>query len=361
MSDLTKADLHSHTYYSLLRVPKLKGIHLFQDSAISPKLLVKVARRRKLGAIALTDHDNMLGIKPFLNYASKFSDITPIVGQEITKYDQNRKAWAHVLTYGLRKIPFEIRFKPLLEFLDYLDDNNAVYVLAHPFDLSQSAPAGGYDRRTYRINFSILKLFRMIEVVNGLQPKRHNYLAQIIAREVGIPGIAGGDSHQPKMIGRCFTYVEGTTEDEILEYLRQVRKSPTKYSVSTHGTGSTPQIWAGWAFYILLNLQHNIRYDIYRHLNPLAPKHSVNPVYDKLYSDMPMFPKILVQTALPYIFWALLAGLKIWVPRVEKQTTKRELYILKSLIDYQAINENQLTPALEVPFTEDDVELFQRL
>lgn len=361
MSDLTKADLHSHTYYSLLRVPKLKGIHLFQDSAISPKLLVKVARRRKLGAIALTDHDNMLGIKPFLNYASKFSDITPIVGQEITKYNQNRKVWAHVLTYGLRKIPFKIRFKPLLEFLDYLDDNNAVYILAHPFDLSQSAPAGGYDRRTYRINFSILKLFRMIEVVNGLQPKRHNYLAQIIAREVGIPGIAGGDSHQPKMIGRCFTYVEGTTEDEILEYLRQVKKSPTKYSVRTHGTGSTPQIWAGWAFFILLNLQHNIRYDIYRQLNPLAPKHSVNPVYDKLYSNMPMFPKILVQTALPYIFWALLAGLKIWVPRIEKQTTKRELYLLKSLIDYQAINENQPTPPLDMSFTEDDAELFQRL
>jgi hypothetical protein len=201
----------------------------------------------------------------------------------------------------------------------------------------------------------------MIEVVNGLQPKRHNYLAQIIAREMGVPGIAGGDNHQPKMIGRCFTYVEGTTEDEILEYLRQVKKTPTKYRVETYGSGSSPQIWAGWFFYLFLNLQHNIRYDIYRHLNPHALKNSVNPVYDKLYYDMPMFPKILLQAALPYIFWALLAGLKIWVPRVEKQTTKRELPILKSLIDYQGLNENMKIPPLKAPFTEEDAELFQRL
>ncbi|MFX0173611.1 MAG: PHP domain-containing protein [Candidatus Hodarchaeota archaeon] len=361
MSDLTKADLHSHTYYSLLRIPKLKGNHFFQDSAISPKLLVKVARKRQLGAIALTDHDNMHGIKPFLDYASKFNDITPIVGQEITKYDKNQKAWAHILTYGVSKIPNKIRFFPLLDFLDYLDDNNAVYVLAHPFDLSQSAPAGGYDRKTYKINFSVLKLFRMIEVVNGLQPKRHNYLAQIIAREVGVPGIAGGDNHQPMMIGRCFTYVEGTTEDEILEYLRKVKKTPTKYRVETYGSGSSPQIWAGWFFYLLLNLQHNIRYDIYRHLNPHARKNSVNPVYDRLYYDLPMFPKILLQAALPYVFWALLAGLKIWVPRVEKQTTKRELYILKSLIDYQGLNENMKIPPLKALFTEEDAKLFQRL
>ena len=151
MKDLTKVDFHSHTYYSLLRVPKLRGKHFFQDSAISPKLLVKVARRRKLGGIALTDHDNMRGIKPFLDYASKFNDITPIVGQEITKYDQKGKGWAHILTYGMREIPKKLRFRPLTEFLDYLDDNNAVYVLAHPFDLSQSAPAGGYIPRIIMI------------------------------------------------------------------------------------------------------------------------------------------------------------------------------------------------------------------
>ncbi|MHA2055835.1 MAG: PHP domain-containing protein [Candidatus Hodarchaeales archaeon] len=355
MSDLTRADLHSHSYYSLLRVPKLRGIHLVQDSALSPKLLVKIARRKKLGAIALTDHNNMNGMKPFLHYASKFNDIIPIVGQEVTKYDQNRQGWAHVLVYGLKKIPWNIRFKPLPEFLDYLNDNNAVYALAHPFDLSQSAPAGGYDRQTLKINFSVLKEFRMVETINGLQPKRHNYLAQIIARELQIPGIAGGDSHQPKMVGRCFTYVEGSTEDEILEYLRKVKKTPSNHILRLRGKGSDSRTWEKWFYYLFNNLDYNISYDIYRHLNPDAPNKKLDPVYDHLYYDSPMFLKILVKAAIPYIYAGLIAGTKIWVPRMRKNTYNRELGILRSIVDFQVMNKDYRAPPVEFPNSEKDL------
>ncbi|MHA2225620.1 MAG: PHP domain-containing protein [Candidatus Hodarchaeales archaeon] len=338
----------------------MRSEHFFQDSAISPKLLVKAARRRNLDAIALTDHDNMKGIPPFLRYASKFDDIIPIVGQEITKYDQNRKGWAHILTYGLREIPWKIRFQPLPEFLEYMEENNAVCVLAHPFDLSQSAPAGGFDRETYAINFSILKRIRMVESVNGLQSKRHNYLAQIVARELKIPGIAGGDSHQPKMIGRCFTYLEGSTEEEILENLRQIKKSPSKYRVRTNGTGSTHQIWAEWFFFLLSNFEFDLRYDIYHQLNPHKKKRYRNPVYDREFSEIPMFSKILLQAALPYAFWGIMAGLKIWAPRMEKQTKKKELKVLKSLVDYQALQENNDTHPLELPFSKEEIALLQQ-
>ena len=358
MSDLTKADLHAHTYYSLLRIPKLRGIHFFQDSALSPKLLVKIARRQKLDAIALTDHDNMNGIKSFVKYAAKFPDITPIIGQEITKRDQNRKSWAHVLTYGLESIPWDIRFKPLPEFLDYLDDHNALYVLAHPFDLSQSAPAGGYNRKTMNINFSILKRFRMVETVNGLQPKRHNYLAQIVARALGLPGIAGGDSHQPNMIGRCYTYVEGTTQEEILEYLHAVKKSPKKYKLQTHGTGGSTQIWADWFSFLLHNLEYNLRYDIILHLNPDSKVGARNPVYEKLFFNFPMAPKIIVRAGLPYIRGALLAGLKIWAPRMDKRARQKETHILKSLIDNQAIFENRDITPLDLPLSKKEISSF---
>lgn len=359
MNDLTKADLHAHTYYSMLRIPKLRGIHFFQDSAISPKLLVKVARRRKLGAIALTDHDNMNGIKPFVKYASRFNDIIPIIGQEVTKYNQKKQGWSHVLTYGLESIPWEIRFKPLPEFLDYLDDHNAVYILAHPFDLSQSAPAGGYDRQTLRINFSILKRFRMVEIVNGLQPKRHNYLAQIVARALGLPGIAGGDSHQPNMIGRCYTYVEGSTQEEILEYLHSAKKSPKKIKIQTHGTGGHAQIWSDWFSFLLHNLEYNLRYDLILHLNPDSKVGARNPVYDRLFFDMPSIPKIIVRAGIPYIRGALLAGLQIWAPRMDKITRKKEPQILKSLIDNQAIFENRDITPLDLPISEEESSSFQ--
>ncbi len=354
VSDLTRVDFHSHTFFSLLRVPKLRGTHFFQDSSLSPKLLVKIARK-KVDAIALTDHDNSNGIKSFLHYASKYDDIIPIVGQEVTKFDQEQHAWAHILTYGARKIPWEIRFRPLPDFLDYLDDNNVVYILAHPFDLSQSAPAGGYCSRTHKINFSVMKRFRMVEIINGLQPKRHNYLAQIIARELGLPGIAGGDSHQPKMIGQCYTYVEGTTEDEILEYLRRVKKSPLKYQVRTKGTGGNYNTWEQWLHYLFVNLEFNVRYDIYRHLNPDTSHKTIDPVYDKFYYSTRMFYKILLQTAIPYLYTALMAGLKILLPRMQKKADKIELRILRSLIDQQAIDENREIPPIELPYSYEDL------
>ncbi|UCE13601.1 MAG: PHP domain-containing protein [Candidatus Heimdallarchaeota archaeon] len=360
MDDLTKVDFHSHTYYSLLRVPVLRSNRLFQDSAISPKLLIKIARNRRLGAIALTDHDNMNGIKPFLSYASKFDDIIPIVGQEITKYNQKRKGWAHVLTYGLREIPWKIRFQPLPEFLDYLDDNNAVYVLAHPFDLSQSAPAGGLHPKTYEINFSVLKRFRMIETINGLQSKRYNLITQFIAHNLKIPGIAGGDSHNPKMIGKCYTYIEGTTEEEILECLHQVKKSPEKYSLRSSGEGATSQTWAECFFYLLLNLSYDLQFDISRYLNPEIRKSSRNPVFDKLYSDIPIYMKILAQAGIPYIFWALLAGLKIWVPRMEKEAKNKETKLLKSLVDHQTAHENLEINTLDIPLSEDEFTLLNQ-
>jgi predicted metal-dependent phosphoesterase TrpH len=312
--------------------------------------LVRIARK-KVDAIALTDHDNMNGIDSFLHYASKYKDIIPIIGQEVTKFDQKRRAWAHILTYGAKKIPWDIRFKPLPDFLDYLDENNIVYVLAHPFDLSQSAPAGGYWPQTQKINIPVLKKFKMVEIINGLQPKRHNYLAQLISRDLGIPGIAGGDSHQPEMVGRCYTYVEGTTEDEILEYLRKVKKSPFKYQVKTKGTGATYHTWEQWMRYLIINLEFNIRYDIYRHLNLDINHKIINPVYDLLYYQTPMFSKILAQAAIPYLNTALQAGLKILVPRMQKRPDKKELRILRSLIDHQAINENRQLSSEEIPYS----------
>jgi predicted metal-dependent phosphoesterase TrpH len=354
VSDLTRVDFHSHTFYSLLRIPKLKGAHFFQDSALSPKLLVKIARK-KVDAIALTDHDNSNGIKSFLHYASKYKDIVPIVGQEVTKFDHKQRAWAHILTYGARKVPWKIRFQPLPDFLDYLDDNNIVYVLAHPFDLSQSAPSGGYNKETYKINLSAMKRICMVEIVNGLQPKRHNYLAQIISRELGLPGIAGSDSHQPRMIGQCYTYVEGTTEDEILEYLRKIKKSPLNYRLKTKGTGGTYKTWEQWLRYLFVNLEFNVRYDIYRHLNPDSSHKKLDPVYDKLYYSTPMFTKILAQAALPYVYTGLRAGMKIFLPRMQKMADKKEVRILRSLIDHQAIDENRELAPIEIPYSYEDL------
>jgi len=76
---------------------------------------------------------------------------------------------------------------------------------------------------------------------------------------------------------------------------------------------------------------------------------------------MPIISKILVQAALPYVFWGLLAGLKIWAPRVEKKSRQKELKVLKSLVDYQAINENNESSPIEFPISKDELAVLQSI
>ena len=81
----------------------------------------------------------------------------------------------------------------------------------------------------------------------------------------------------------------------------------------------------------------------------------LDPVYDKLYYSTPMFTKILAQAALPYIYTGLMAGMKIFLPRMQKMADKKEVRILRSLIDHQAIDENRDLAPIEIPYSYEDL------
>ena len=140
-----------------------------------------------------------------------------------------------------------------------------------------------------------------------------------------------------------------------MEYLRKIKKSPLNYSLKTKGTGGTYQTWEQWLRYLFVNLEFNVRYDIYRHLNPDSSHEKLDPVCDKLYYSTPMFTKILAQAALPYIYTGLMAGMKIFLPRMQKMADKKEVRILRSRIDHQAIDENRDLAPIEIPYSYEDL------
>ncbi len=63
--------LHVHTQYSIL------------DGAANIKKLFAVAQEDGQRALAITDHGNMFGVKEFLETASRFPEVKPIVGCEV--------------------------------------------------------------------------------------------------------------------------------------------------------------------------------------------------------------------------------------------------------------------------------------
>jgi len=77
-------DLHTHSRYS--------------DGAYSPAGLIDLALKRKVAAIALTDHDTVAGVPEFLDYAAR-QQLQALGGVEISAWHE--ELTIHILGYGL--------------------------------------------------------------------------------------------------------------------------------------------------------------------------------------------------------------------------------------------------------------------
>ena len=77
-------DLHTHSRYS--------------DGTYTPAGLIDLAAKRKLAAVALTDHDTVAGVAEFLEYAAQ-RNVPALGGVEISAW--HGELTIHILGYGL--------------------------------------------------------------------------------------------------------------------------------------------------------------------------------------------------------------------------------------------------------------------
>lgn len=80
---MIRADMHVHTYCS--------------DGSQSPSQVIDAALRRKVGLVAITDHDNMNACEQFKNLAAQ-AKITAVDGIEISAYSDVK---VHILGYNV--------------------------------------------------------------------------------------------------------------------------------------------------------------------------------------------------------------------------------------------------------------------
>lgn len=81
------ADLHCHSVCS--------------DGATSVKNVVRLAKLRGLSAIALTDHDTVMGVKEAEHFGSIYG-VQIVKGVEISAYDFQRNRLVHMLCYNYK-------------------------------------------------------------------------------------------------------------------------------------------------------------------------------------------------------------------------------------------------------------------
>ena len=76
-------DLHVHTTFS--------------DGLLSPEEMVKLAYKKNIDGIAITDHDTILGIEPAIKYGKEIGNISIIPGIEFSCIYKDEEV--HILGY----------------------------------------------------------------------------------------------------------------------------------------------------------------------------------------------------------------------------------------------------------------------
>jgi predicted metal-dependent phosphoesterase TrpH len=185
-------DLHMHTDHSY-------------DCATPVEVLLAEARSRGLGAIAITDHNEVSGAH---EARAKADGVRVIVGEEIKTADQGEVIGLFIE----QKIP---RGLSLQDTIAEIKRQGGLVYVPHPFDRLHSVP-------DYEHLLDVLDSVDAIEVFNPrVAISEFNDEAVRFAAKYRIPAGAGSDAHVPQGLGSVRIRMrEFNGPEEFLESLR---------------------------------------------------------------------------------------------------------------------------------------------
>jgi predicted metal-dependent phosphoesterase TrpH/glycosyltransferase involved in cell wall biosynthesis len=189
---LIDVDLHMHTDHS-------------HDCATPVEVLLAEARARGLGAIAITDHNEISGA---LEARSKANGVKVIVGEEVKTAEQGEVIGLFIE----EKIP---RGMTLEETIAAIKRQDGLVYVPHPFDRMHSVP-------DYEHLLGVIDDVDAIEVFNPrIAITEFNDEAVRFAAKYRIPAGAGSDAHVPQGLGSVRIRMRDFDgSDEFLESLR---------------------------------------------------------------------------------------------------------------------------------------------
>jgi len=174
-----KFDLHIHSKYSY-------------DSFLSPVKIIRIARKKGLDGVAVTDHNTIKGGVE-TSRINKGDDFIVITGSEI------RTEYGDIIGLFLS---VEIRSQTFVEVVEEIRDQDGMVVLAHPFR------KGIFPR-------DLLKYIDLIEGFNARSPGDPNRRAEELARSQGMSMTAGSDAHLWFEVGRGRTIVNSEVREAL--------------------------------------------------------------------------------------------------------------------------------------------------
>src|SRR3984893_13921616 len=184
------------------------------DSNLALKDLVDRASAIGIGAVCITEHDNMWDLREMAELSDK-SGVMFLRGMEVTT------DMGHIGAFGLERYIGGI-YK-LAELRRIVDLEGGILIANHPFRYKLDArfsfinPDSEPIDSSYPDRAAKLKIFEMvdaIEVLNGACSEDENVFALQVARHLGLAEVAGSDSHSAGSVGCVTTLLDGPIKDE---------------------------------------------------------------------------------------------------------------------------------------------------
>jgi predicted metal-dependent phosphoesterase TrpH len=179
-------DLHIHSVYS-------------PDSPVEPRTVLKIAKKKGLNGVAVTDHDTIRGGLEALK-ANTDPNFVVIVGSEVETTDKGD-------IIGLF-LTHEIQSREASEVIKEIKEQGGVAMWAHPY------------REGKNLLPNVVK--KQIDVIEGLNAKTlesQNMLARALAERCRKPVAGVSDAHAAEEIGNAATLIDGSSVDGIREAL----------------------------------------------------------------------------------------------------------------------------------------------
>lgn len=196
-----RIDLHVHTKYS-------------GDALIEPNVLLKIARKRMLDGVAITDHETLKGWKSIPNTSlavipgiEKRTNLGSIIGLFVT--DNVNTSQFH-------------------ETVDEIRSQGGIVVLPHPCDSFRrdTLKIDQLDKNTLEKEIDVVEVFNSRCAFNYFNDR-----ARKLAEKLEKCMVGGSDAHFPFEVGNAYTIFNVVSEEEIYRTL----KNGTLTSENVHG------------------------------------------------------------------------------------------------------------------------------
>ena len=206
-------DSHIHSEYS-------------PDSSSKIDDILKVARKREIDVIAISDHNTVDGTDEAIR-KTRNTDILAIPSIEISS------THGHILGFGCEEnIPRDLSPQ---DTIDRIHDLGGLAIIPHPFCFYRHGLLCKSDYRDLKIDAIETKNARFI--IGYCNNKAKN-----LAKNEHIPTLGASDAHYYKFVGDCYSMIDA--EKDIDSVLKSIKKGKTE----AHGKGTSNILLSKYLF-----------------------------------------------------------------------------------------------------------------